>query len=317
MCVKINLKLLAVILCAAIFATLIPFGIRSVPASMDIASQQTGNTVELPILMYHHMLKNSKLLGNYTITPTEFEHDLKYLRDNGYTTITVQDLIAYCRGQSTLPPKPVMITFDDGYESTYEYAYPLLKQYGMKAVVSIIGYYTDLYSKTRDKHINYSHLTWSELRDMMESGVFEIQNHTYNMHGNNTRKGVRKKSGETDEEYRSAISADIIQVQNEVKTNLGMTPTAFTYPFGYITKDSKEIVKDLGFQASFSCEEGVNVLSGNPEELYLLMRYNRVHNISTEQFMNKIAKGKRRKPIPLTEKSAVDSNSRIQAVSEK
>ena len=217
--------------------------------------------------------------------------------------MTVQDLISFCEEQAALPEKPVMITFDDGYESVYEYAYPLLKQYGMKAVVSIIGYYTDLYSKTEDKHINYSHLTWSQLREMTESGVFEIQNHTYNMHGSSTRKGLRKKDGETEEEYRSSVCADIIQVQNEMKKNLGITPTAFTYPFGYITKTSKEIIKDLGFQASFSCEEGINVLSGNPEELYLLMRYNRVHNISTEQFMNKVLKGKRRKPIPLTQQS--------------
>lgn len=306
MCIKLNLKLLAGMLCAVILAGLIPFGIKSVSASTDMSSH-AKNTVELPILMYHHMLKSSKLLGDYTITPTEFESDLKYLKDNGYTTVTVQDLIRYCNGEAPLPEKPVMITFDDGYESTYEYAYPLLKQYEMKAVVSIIGYYTDLYSRTEDKHINYSHLTWSELRAMMESGVFEIQNHTYNMHSDNTRKGLRKKNGETEEEYRSAISADLIQVQNEIKTNLGISPTTFTYPFGYITKTSKEIVKDLGFQASFSCEEGVNVLSGNPEELYQLMRYNRVHNVSTQQFMNKIAKGKRRKPIPL--KNQTDSSS--------
>ncbi len=265
------------LLCAVVMITLIPCSIKAVSASLDGETIPISeNTVELPILMYHHMLKSSKLLGNYTITPTEFESDLKYIKEQGYTTINIQDLISYCQGRSSLPEKPIMITFDDGYESVYEYAYPLLKQYEMKAVVSIIGYYTDLYSKTEDKHINYSHLTWSELREMTESGVFEIQNHTYNMHGGSTRKGLRRKDGETEEEYRSAICADIVQVQNEVKKNLGITPTAFTYPFGYITKTSKEIVKDLGFQASFSCEEGINVLSGNPEELYLLMRYNRV-----------------------------------------
>ncbi len=302
MIIKINLRILAGLFAAIILAALIPYSIKTVSASIDNSHiPAEDNTIELPILMYHHMLKSSKLLGDYTITPTEFENDLKYLKEHGYTTIQVQDLISFCNGESTLPEKPVMITFDDGYESVYEYAYPLLKQYGMKAVVSIIGYYTDLYSKTEEKHINYSHLTWTQLREMVESGVFEIQNHTYNMHGNNTRRGLRKKDGETEEEYCSAISADLLQVQNEVKRNLGIAPTTFTYPFGYITKTSKQIIRDLGFQASFSCEEGINVLSGNPEELYLLMRYNRVHNISTEEFMNKVSKGKRRKPIPLAQ----------------
>lgn len=311
MILKINLKIVAGILGVLLLIASIPIGMRTISASTDHTITSEENTVELPILMYHHMLKSSKLLGNYTITPTEFENDLKYLKNNGYTTVQVRDLIAFCNGEAPLPEKPVMITFDDGYESVYAYAYPLLQQYGMKAVVSIIGYYTDLYSKTEDKHLNYSHLTWTELREMTESGTFEIQNHTYNMHGDNTRKGLRKKSGESEEEYRSAISADLIQVQNEVKTNLGILPTTFTYPFGYITKTSKEIVKDLGFQASFSCEEGINVLSGNPEELYLLMRYNRVHNQSTESFMNKVLNGKRRKPIPKTTEnsSPVSSNS--------
>ena len=302
MIIKINLRILAGLFAAIILAALIPYSIKTVSASIDNSHiPAEDNTIELPILMYHHMLKSSKLLGDYTITPTEFENDLKYLKEHGYTTIQVQDLISFCNGESTLPEKPVMITFDDGYESVYEYAYPLLKQYGMKAVVSIIGYDTDLYSKTEEKHINYSHLTWTQLREMVESSVFEIQNHTYNMHGNNTRRGLRKKDGETEEEYCSAISADLLQVQNEVKRNLGIAPTTFTYPFGYITKTSKQIIRDLGFQASFSCEAGINVLSGNPEELYLLMRYNRVHNISTEQFMNKVLKGKRRKPIPLAQ----------------
>ena len=229
MIIKINLRILAGLFAAIILAALIPYSIKTVSASIDNSHiPAEDNTIELPILMYHHMLKSSKLLGDYTITPTEFENDLKYLKEHGYTTIQVQDLISFCNGESTLPEKPVMITFDDGYESVYEYAYPLLKQYGMKAVVSIIGYYTDLYSKTEEKHINYSHLTWTQLREMVESGVFEIQNHTYNMHGNNTRRGLRKKDGETEEEYCSAISADLLQVQNEVKRNLGIAPTTFT-----------------------------------------------------------------------------------------
>ena len=84
--------------------------------------------------MYHHISKKTSALGAYVITPEQFESDLKFIKDKGYEAITTQNLVDYFDGKFELPEKPIMITFDDGYLSFYEYAYPLLKQYNMKAV---------------------------------------------------------------------------------------------------------------------------------------------------------------------------------------
>ena len=95
------------------------------------------DSVRVPILMYHSILKDSARQGKYVISPAVLAADLDALQAKGYTAITVSDLLAYVQDGADLPEKPVMITFDDGYYNNYIYAYPLLKQRGMKAVVSI------------------------------------------------------------------------------------------------------------------------------------------------------------------------------------
>ena len=111
----------------------------AVPAEAPAGSQ----ALALPIVMYHHILKEPTRLNSYTISPDEFRQDLQYLRDNGYQSILIQDLIDYVNGEAELPEKPVMITFDDGYESFYEYAFPILKEMKFRAVFSVVGTYVD------------------------------------------------------------------------------------------------------------------------------------------------------------------------------
>ena len=149
-------------------------------STASISSKSDTRGVELPIVMYHSMLKDTKLQGQFVIDPAKFEEDLKYLKDNGYTTITASDLIDYVYNNKELPKKPIMLTFDDGYYNNYLYAYPLLKKYKCKAVISPIVYYSDLYSKSTDAPSpSYSHCTWKQLKEMQNSGCVEIQNHRY------------------------------------------------------------------------------------------------------------------------------------------
>ena len=86
------------------------------------------DSVRVPILMYHSILKDSARQGKYVISPAVLAADLDALQVKGYTAITVSDLLAYVQDGADLPEKPVMITFDDGYYNNYIYAYPLLKQ---------------------------------------------------------------------------------------------------------------------------------------------------------------------------------------------
>jgi peptidoglycan/xylan/chitin deacetylase (PgdA/CDA1 family) len=130
--------------------------------------------------MYHE-IKPFKA-GKDVITPYEFESDLKYFREHGYHAVTMTQLVNYVSGVEALPENPIVLSFDDGYLNTYTYAYPLLKKYDMKIVLSSIGKDTDEFTKTPVGNIDYAHVTWDQLNEMIDSGCVEAQNHTYNLH---------------------------------------------------------------------------------------------------------------------------------------
>lgn len=243
---------------------------------------------ELPIVMYHHILKEQTRLNKYTISPQEFRQDMEYIKNGGYTPIFLTELVESTRGGAPLPSKPVVITFDDGYESFYEYIYPILKEYGYKAVFSVVGQYTDQYSEADDHHIRYSHCTWEQLKEMSDSGLVEIGNHSYNLHVNkNGRHGAKKKQGENVEAYEEVLKKDIGLMQERCYEYLGEYPTVFTYPFGQISKDALPVIKKMGFQAVLTCQEKLNYLTGDPEQLFHLNRFNRAHDVSLQSLIEK------------------------------
>ena len=102
----------------------------------DVISTSAATSVRLPIIMYHHVLKDSNKWGKYIVSPKEVEKDIIYLKEQGYTTILMEDLINFVYNNGKLPDKPILLTFDDGYMSNYTYVLPLLKKYDCKAVVS-------------------------------------------------------------------------------------------------------------------------------------------------------------------------------------
>ncbi len=259
----------------------------------NVRTKETFNeedpSINVPIVMYHHICESQKMLGKYVISPQEFENDLIFLKENGYTPIFVADLIAYAREDITLPEKPIILSFDDGYESTIYYAHPLLQKYAMKGVCSVIGTYSELYSNTKDKHINYSHLTWDQIKEMQDSGLWEIGNHSYDMHDlKKTRRGIKKLASESNSQYKEILTKDLSKLQEKLLEVTGQSPTLFTYPFGYISKQSDDILRNMGFTATLSCEEGMNKITKNQTEFYRLKRYNRPHNINTAEFIKQV-----------------------------
>ncbi|WP_312353359.1 polysaccharide deacetylase family protein [Aminipila sp.] len=266
------------------------------PPSVDISSDSTdqnstidSNTINLPIIMYHGLIKDRKLQNQYFISPSLFEDDLKYLNDNGYTAITMTELIDYVYNGAPLPKKPIILTFDDGFYNNYLYAFPALKKYDQKAVISILGYETDRYSLIKVYHPYYSYLTWSQINEMIMSGHVEIQNHTYNMHTyDNGRKGCSEINGEKYEIYKEKFMADIGLTQQKIIDYTGFTPNTLAYPFGCYTKRSEDVVKEMGFKASLTCNEKINKISRNPECLYKLGRYLRPPGKSSASFFKNI-----------------------------
>lgn len=253
------------------------------------ASAKVEEGIKLPIIMYHSILKDQSRSGKYVITPDMLKQDLEYISSKGYTTITMTDLIRYVYDDAPLPEKPIIITFDDGDYNNYGYAVPILKDLNMKAVFSIVGEYTDRYSETGETNLNYSYMRWEDIKNAMEAGVIEFQNHSYALHSNTKgRNGSMKKRGESLEEYQKMLTADLIKLQNEFQQNTNYVPNTYTYPFGAVSKESINIIKEIGFQASLSCSSGVNIITKDKDCLYLLKRNNRPSRINTEKFFAKL-----------------------------
>ncbi len=241
--------------------------------------------VSLPIVMYHGISEDVDAWGDYVISPAQLEADLAYLQQNGYTTVTVADLIAYVDDGVPLPDRPVMLTFDDGYYNNYLYAYPLLRQYGMRAVISPIVRWSEFYSDKVDQQDRpaYSHITWEQMRQMADDGTVEIQNHSYDMHYSDGahRKGVTRRQGETEEQYRAVLTQDVGQAQTLLYDNAGITPTTFTYPFGAISRQTDEVLRQMGYRATLGCESRMNHITRDADCLYRLGRYLRPHRMSS------------------------------------
>lgn len=280
--IKINYKLIIVIFLILLI----------LPTTLLLycnASSDEEEGIKLPIIMYHSLLKEKARSGKYTITPDTLKQDLEYIKNKGYTTITMTDLINYVYNDESLPEKPIIITFDDGYYNNFGYAIPILKEYNMKAVISIVGEYTDRYSKSGEANLNYGYMRWEDIRNAMEDGTIEFQNHTYDLHSNTKgRNGAAKKNGESLEEYKKVLTADLMKLQNEFKENTTYIPNTFTYPFGSVCKVSTDIIKELGFKASLSCSSGINTITKDENCLYLLKRNNRPAGVTTEKFFQKL-----------------------------
>ena len=177
------IKMKTIISYLAVIAIIIAsFGIIRLNSGQAIPSSNEESSLDsvcVPILMYHNIMKTNSKSGRFIVTEKQFEEDLKYLKEQGYSTIVMKVLIDYVYNNQPLPEKPVILTFDDGYYNNYVYAHPLLKEYGYKGVLSVIGYYTDMYTENGEKNENYSHITWNDIKDMINSDTFEFQNHSY------------------------------------------------------------------------------------------------------------------------------------------
>ncbi len=282
-------KLLLYIALFCLFALLAGgFGIHKATASVQ-ADAQPESGVELPIIMYHGILKDEKRQGKYVISPDLLESDMKYLKEAGYTPVFMRDLIAYTTDGTPLPEKPIMLSFDDGYYNNYAYAFPLAKQYQMKLVLAPIIQGTEKYSEANEENPNYGHITWNNMKEMVDSGYVEIQNHSYNLHSSSQgRVGIQRAWGESEKHYETLLTQDLQMAQTKITEYTGVAPTTFVYPFGAFSDTSEEYIRKLGFLATLTCEGRMNFITQNPECLYGLGRYLRSNETDSATFFQKI-----------------------------
>lgn len=283
-----NRKFLLIFFIACILIVFVSFFGPALPASSSLIIPDSRSSVELPILMYHSITENKTEVNEYTILNSTFESDLKWLGDNGFTSVSASQLVDYVEKGTPLPSKPVMITFDDGYANNYDLAYPLLQKYHMKAIISVIGSQSDASSGDIYRNLFNSNLSWGEISIMSGSGSIEIGNHTYDLHSDKKgRKGADMKKGESFDSYSRILREDLLKNQEKIALATGSEPLVFAWPYGAYPLDgsANQILKDAGFKLSLTSYQKMNVIErGNPKTLFGLKRFLRTPDFD----MNKI-----------------------------
>lgn len=248
------------------------------------------SSVQVPIVMYHHL--SDDINDEMHVSAERFKEDLIAYKAAGFNTIQYQDLVNYVYDDVALPDNPLLITFDDGYLSNYTLAFPLLKEYNMKAVISMIGWSVGLdYDPINQREI-FEHFTWEQALEMQASGLVELQSHSYDLHDlqtdENARLGVLQKSGENSYDYINLFISDHEAMHEAMIMNLGYRPFVFTYPYGYANAHTEGILKQLGYLGSVTVEEGMNTITKSPDSLYKLKRFDASVWLSSSQILDKI-----------------------------
>jgi len=223
----------------------------------------------LYILMYHHMVEDGQNYNTWTITTSRFREDLQWLRDNGYTWLLPSQLAA----GEPLPAKAVLITFDDGYASNYQLAFPILQEFQAKAVISLITRHVE------DQDPDF--LSWDMCREMAASGLVEFGSHTYDSHGEDPR-GIKRASGERRTAYEARVFPDIQASIDQIQENLGTEVLFFAYPHGQTERWASDFLREH-FAITVTTRHGPADLSRG---LYDLPR----HNITVEHPVSEFLK---------------------------
>ena len=247
----------------------------------------TQDNKEVPVLMYHDITEER---GNPSVvSPEKFKKDMEQLKSNGYTAITLNDMYQILNNKKlNFPEKPVVITFDDGYTTNYEIAYPILKELEMKATISIIG--AAIGKETLKGYPSYRpHFNAKVMKEISDSGVIDIQNHTYDLHslkgkslyqGNKVNKGVLSLDKETDFiDYAMRLAKDLVKNDYVLKSITGKKPNFVIYPFGAYEEKTEKTLKLLGYKGSVTTIPGIRVYN-DLEDLFEIPRLNVTNEVN-------------------------------------
>lgn len=196
-------------------------------------------SINIPILCYHNF--NPTVPGSMNLRPQKFEAQLKWLKANGFTVIPLQQAIEYLQGKRVaLPAKPVVITADDGWKSVYQYMLPLVKKYKIPVTLFI-------YPQTISQGKNA--MTWEQLKELQNTGLFDIQGHTY-WHPN-FKKEKRKR---TPTNYEKFVKNQLLISKEILEKKLGTKVTLLAWPFGIYNDYLEQEAKNAGYVMAFSID---------------------------------------------------------------
>ena len=218
----------------------------------------------VPVLCYHQFSETA--IDKMTVTRSAFETQMRFLKDEGYRVISLDQLLDFIDFKGQLPQKAVVITIDDGWRSAYDIAYPILKQYGYPATLFV---YTDLIvggAKTLD---------WDLIREMSVSGI-DIQCHT-KTHSDLTRKATQ----ESMMDYLQGVKRELTESAAVIRNKVGKQVTYLAYPYGETNSLVVAVTKKLGYRGAFTVERG-----GNPffADAYRIQRSMIYGDLSVQDF---------------------------------
>lgn len=199
---------------------------------------EVGESINVPVIVYHSIRpsypEESASIKQFTTEPVIFEQELLFLQERGYATISFDDVLAYFDKGKPLPKKSVILTFDDGWENQYNYAFPLLKKYSMTGTFFI---FTNAIG-----HKNF--MSWDQIKELDKAGM-TIGGHS------KTHPYLTKI---TDPEK---LAVEISNSKNTIEEHIGKPITAFAYPFGLYNEQTIEAVRSAGYRIARTSKAGI------------------------------------------------------------
>lgn len=198
-----------------------------------------GDLTNIPILCYHNL--NPTTPGSMNMTPQKFESQIKLLKDNGYTIIPLLEAVEYLQGKrDSLPPKSVVVTADDGWQSVYKYMVPIVKKYNIPVTLFI-------YPATISEGKNA--MTWDELRELQQTGLFDVQSHTY-WHPNFKQERRRLSPAA----YESFVQKQLVTSKKILEEKMNKKITLLAWPFGIYDQYLEDQAAKAGYEMAFTID---------------------------------------------------------------
>ncbi len=215
----------------------------------------------------------------YAVSTEQLAAHFRWLRREGYTVVSIDDVIAARQGTQPLPPKSVLLSFDDGLRSAYTKVWPLLKVFGYPAVVSVVTSWIGTEEPVRYDHREFGaadFVSWSQLREMRDSGLIEIASHSHDLHrgiqgnpnGNEqpaaTTRMFRDGGYESEEVYRERLRADLARSADLIESELGAAPRVMTWPYGAHGAIARDVAAGAGMTTSLSLRPAETLVDAEP-----------------------------------------------------
>ena len=230
------------------------------------------------VLCYHDVRDSlrdtlTKSPESTAIDTGELVRHFSWLQQNGYHPVSLQQIVEARTGRALLPPRALLLTFDDGYQSTYTKVFPLLRQFGFPAVIALVGSWIDAAPGARSSGApDAAFLSWAQVQEMQRSGLIAVASHSYALHqgllanpqGNllpaaTTRQfDPASQSYESDQQYAQRIQYDLRRNVDLIRQRSGQAPLAMVWPYGAFSELGVEWAMAAQMPLGFTLEPGPN-----------------------------------------------------------